>query len=299
MGTTVIRGAAGMPRGRVAAQQGVRARAALGRGLLYLVLVVGSLVYLLPLLWLVSTSLKDDQQVFVFPPEWIPNPVRLDNYASAWAYADFTRYLGKTLQVTVLTVIGRTVSAAFVAYGFARIRFPGRDKLFLLVLATLMLPEIVLLIPQFVEFRVLGWVNTFKPLIVPAWFGGGAFSIFLLRQFFLTIPVELADAARIDGAGEVSILTRVILPLSQPALATVAIFAFMGAWNDFMGPLIYLNSDKKWTMTLGLQHFIQTHTTQWTYLMAISALMVVPVIVTFFFAQKQFIQGVVLTGTKG
>jgi multiple sugar transport system permease protein len=296
MGATIAHDASQVD---VAAAPRFRAGVLARRFVLYVVLIGGSLIFILPLVWLVSTSLKPDTQVFRYPPEWIPRPIQLANYADAWDYANFTVYMRNTVYITVLSVLGRTVSACFVAYGFARLRFPGRNQLFLLVLATLMLPEIVLLIPQFVEFRIFGWINSFSPLIVPTWFGGGAFYIFLLRQFFLTIPMELSDAAKIDGAGDLAILTRIIVPLSKPALATVAIFAFMGAWNDFMGPLIYLNSDKNWTMTLGLQHFIQTHTTQWTYLMAISTLMVIPVILVFFFAQKQFIQGVVLTGSKG
>jgi len=195
-------------------------------------------------------------------------------------------------------MLGQLLSASAVAYGFARLRFPGRDILFIVVLATMMLPGVVTLIPTYILFQKLGWLNTFLPLIVPAYFGA-PFFIFLLRQFFRSIPMELSEAAKIDGASNLRILLQLILPLSRPALATLLIFSFTGNWNDFLGPLIYLNTQDKYTLTIGLQVFLQQNSTQFQYLMAISFLMSLPIIVVFFFAQQHFVRGIVMSGIKG
>ena len=276
-------------------------RKILHQTVLYLLLIGLGAVFALPLGWLVSTSLKSDQEVFRWPPRWIPNPIMWSNYIEGWTMYAFNTYLRNTVTITGLAGIGQVFSAAAVAYGFARLRFPGRDLLFAIVLATLMLPGVVTLVPLYLLFKQIRWIDTFLPLIVPAYFGGGPFFIFLLRQFFMTIPLDLSDAARIDGASDFGIFTHVMLPLSKPGLATVAIFSFMHHWNDFMGPLIYLNSENKRTLTLGLRDFIvvSNQRTEFQYLMAVSTLTILPVILVFFLAQKYFIQGVVLSGIKG
>jgi multiple sugar transport system permease protein len=276
-----------------------RRRHLLRQAILYVILVPLSLVFAAPLFWMISTALKDNSQLGAWPPVWVPDPVLWDNFVKAWTSSPFDVYLRNTLTITILAMIGQMVSASAVAYGFARLRFPGRDFLFIVVLATMMLPGVVTLIPSYILFKQLGWLDTFLPLIVPAYFGGGAFFIFMLRQFFKTIPMELSEAAKIDGASNFRIFVQIVLPLARPALATVAIFAFMGHWNDFMAPLIYLNSDQNLTLTLGMRRFMQTYQTQFQYLMAISTLMTLPVILIFFFAQQYFVQGVVMSGLKG
>jgi ABC-type glycerol-3-phosphate transport system permease component len=251
---------------------------------------------------MVSSSLKLEQRVFQFPPELIPNPVRLANYVEALTYKPFPLYLKNTVTLVVLNELAIVLSASFCAYGFARIRFVGRDLWFGVVLATLMVPYVVMMVPQFVIFTQLHWIDTFFPLTVPFFFGGGAFNIFLLRQFFRTIPEELADSARIDGCSEFGIYWRIMLPLAKPALITVAIFTFFGTWNDFMAPLLYLNSPEKFTLSIGLATFrsaLQTGRTRWDLLMAFSTAMTLPVVVVFFLAQRYFVRGVVLTGLKG
>ncbi len=261
-------------------------------------LIALSVVSLLPFAWMVATSLKTDSQVHAYPPVWLPSPLLWANYPKAIHYIPFLHYMANTLFVCFFTVLGTLVSCSLVAYSFAKIRWPGRDALFVLVLATLMLPGQVTMIPVFVIFRWLGWIGSYKPLIVPHFFGS-AFFIFLLRQFFLTIPQELSDAAKVDGAGELSIYRKVILPLSKPALITVGLFTFIGAWNDFLGPLLYLNDDSKYTLSLGLQQFVGQHGQEWQLLMAAATVMVLPIIILFLTAQKSFVKGIALTGLKG
>ena len=269
-------------------------------GLVSLIVVVtGALIFSIPFVWLMSTALKSREQLFVWPPVWIPSPVAWENFPNAWNYATFDVYLINTLIVTITAMIGTVLSASLVAFGFARLRFPGKDFLFLCVIATLMLPYAVTLIPVYILFSKLGWINTFLPLIVPSFFGGGAFSIFLLRQFFRTIPKDLEDAARIDGASTWRIWWTIFIPLSKPAIATVAIFNFIFHWNEFLAPLIYLHDQKKYTLAIGLQQFLSEHTAEWDLLMAASAMMTLPLVVIFFFAQRYFIQGIVMTGLKG
>jgi ABC-type glycerol-3-phosphate transport system permease component len=267
--------------------------------MIWAILLLGSVVMLMPFLWLVSSSLKLENQIFIFPPEWIPNPVRFQNYVDALTYKPFGTYISNTLFIVVLNMVAILGSASFCAYGFARIRFPGRDFWFAIVLSTMMVPYFVLMVPQFVIFTRLGWVNSFLPLTVPFFFGGGAFNIFLLRQFFRTLPEELADAARIDGCNEFTIYARIMLPLAKPALATVAIFTFLNGWNDFLGPLLYLSSPEKFTVAIGLATFRSVMRTRWDLLMAASTAMILPVVILFFFAQRYFIQGIVLSGLKG
>jgi multiple sugar transport system permease protein len=264
----------------------------------HVLLLALGLFFFLPFYWLVSTSLKADSEVFAMPPVWIPKSPQWGNFARAVTYVPFGMYLKNTLEICVLSVIGAVASSSLVAYSLSRLRWPGRDTLFLVLVATMMLPGQVTMIPVFAIFRTLGWIDTIKPLVVPH-FLGTAFYIFMLRQFFMTIPFELSDAARIDGCSEWDIYRRVILPLSRPALATVALFTFINAWNDFGGPLLYLNDERKATLSLGLQQFVSQHGAEWSLLMAASTLMTVPIIVLFFLAQRTFIQGITLTGIKG
>lgn len=269
------------------------------RVLVLTVLVIGAVVMMLPLVWMISSSLKLEQRVFEFPPQLIPNPVRFANYVDALTYKPFHIYIRNTLILVGLNEIAILLSASFCAYGFARLRFPGRDAWFGVVLATMMVPGVVLMVPSFVIFSRLKWIDTFLPLTVPYFFGGGAFNIFLLRQFFRTIPEDLADAARIDGCTEYGIYARIMMPLAKPALTTVAIFCFIGTWNDFMGPLLYLNSPDKFTVSRGLAQFRSVMYTRWDLLMAASTAMTLPIVLVFFAAQRYFVQGVVLTGLKG
>jgi multiple sugar transport system permease protein len=275
--------------------------------LVHLALLVVSLAALLPFAWMLSTSLKTPETAMAFPPSFVPDPVRPHNYADVLnnPKADFLLWTRNTLVVAVLGVTGTVVSSALVAYGFARIKFKGRGVMFAVMLATMMIPFPVTMVSLFAIFRFLGdftgepWLGTFKPLWVPAWFGS-AFNIFLLRQFFLTIPEDLSEAARIDGCGELGIFCRVILPLSRPALAVVALFSFMGVWNDFLGPLVYLQRPEQFTLALGLQNFQSQHGgTNWPQLMAASVMVLCPVLLLFFLAQRTFIEGISTTGMKG
>jgi multiple sugar transport system permease protein len=268
------------------------------RLLVYSLLALGTVVFMLPFYWMVISSLKPSYAVLKVPPDWLPIPPRWENFPEALTYVPFGRYTLNTLLVTVFSVIGTLFSSTLVAYGFARLRAPGKNALFLLLLATMMLPYPVTMVPVFVIFSKLGWINTFRPLIVPT-FLGVPFYIFLLRQFFMTIPRELEDAARIDGANTLQIIWHVIVPLSKPALAAVAIFTFQSTWNDFLGPLIYLNDQSRYTISLGLSFFRSTYQVNWAYLMAASLVTMLPIIVVFFFAQRVFIQGITLTGIKG
>jgi len=274
--------------------------------LMQLALLTASALFIFPLLWLISTSLKPIEEALHDPPVWIPSRILWHNYPDAFTYGSkelgyipFLVYARNTLILAVLTVSGAVASNALVAYAFARMRWPGRDFLFAVTLATMMVPFPVLMVPTYGLFKALGWIGTFRPLWVPAWFGN-AFSIFLLRQFFRTIPFELSEAAKIDGCSEWGIFRQVILPLAKPALAVVALFTFMGTWNDFMGPLIYLIDQKTFTLGLGLQAYQSQHGgTPWNLLMAATTMVIAPVLILFFLAQKQFIQGIAMTGLKG
>lgn len=264
----------------------------------HVVLVALSIVFVIPFLWLLSTSFKIDTQIFHFPPVWIPSPVTFNQYYLAVTTIPFFIYLRNTVIYCAGSVIGVLISCPLVAYGLARIRWPGRDALFLITIGLLLLPYQVTLVPLFIVFRTLGWVGTFLPLVVPHFFGN-AFFIFLLRQFMMTIPMDLSDAARMDGAGELRTFWSIVLPLLRPALATVGLFQFQAAWNDFLGPLIYLTDQATYTISLGLQQYNTEHGTQWGQLMAASVLLTLPIIVLFFFTQRTFIQGITLTGIKG
>lgn len=275
-------------------------RLRLSRVILYLVISVGAIVIFFPFFWQVSTSLKSPDDVFQWPPIWIPIPPHPENYLQVAEVVPLFLYIRNSLFISGMVIIGTLLSCSLAAYSFARLRFPGRDLLFMILISPMILPAAVTMVPQFVLFQKLGWYNSYKPLIVPAFFGS-AFFIFLLRQFFMSISLELEDAARIDGAGYLTCFLRIILPLAKPALATAAIFSFMWTWNDFFGPLIYLSDTRLFTLPLGLIFFqgsprsaIQIH-----LLMATSVIISIPCVIVYFFAQRLFIQGIVFTGLKG
>lgn len=271
-----------------------------GKVVLYTLLIALSLLFLMPFIWMVSTSVKDTAQTYHVPPIWIPHPLRLQNYPEALAAQPFNLYFLNTIQFAVFSTFGAVVSASVVAYGFSRIQWRGRNALFFICICTLMIPFQVRMIPLYLIFRNLHWLNSYLPLIVPAYFGN-AYFIFLLRQFFLSLPGELSDAARIDGAGEVTIFTRIIFPLARPAIAVVALFQFIGAWNDYLGPLIYINQPDKFPISLGLQQFQGQFVEKlaWPYLMAASTVTILPIVVVFFIAQRTFIEGIAISGIKG
>ncbi len=271
-----------------------------GRVMLYALLVGVSLWYLAPLFWMFMTSFMPLEQVGIFPPEWIPRQWQFHNYTDALDFWDFGNSLKNTLIITIFSLIGDLVSSTLVAYGFARFRFPFRDALFLILLATLMLPFAVRLIPVYIVYNKIVWVNTFWPLIAPNYFGS-AFFIFICRQFFLGIPQDLLDAAKIDGASEFRIFTQVMVPLAKPAIVVIAILSYQNSWNDFLGPLIYLQDAKLHTLAVGLYKFqsLPGQGGQYHLQMAASVMMVMPVLIVFFLFQKQFIQGANLSGMKG
>jgi len=267
--------------------------------LTYLFLIVGSLIMLIPFFWMIVSSLKDQISIFAYPPKFFPDTFNFSNYAEAMSKIKFGLLLKNTLIIVVFGIVGQVVSSTLVAYGFARFNAPGKNALFVLLMATMMLPWVVTMIPAFVLFRELNWVNTYYPLIVPL-FGGNAFFIFLLRQFLLGITRELDEAAKIDGCSSFGILIRILIPLSGPALATIIIFSFNGLWSDFLGPWIYLNNPDKFTMALGLHLFKGSHSeVPWHLVMSASVLFTLPVIAVFFFAQRAFTEGIVMSGVKG
>jgi len=265
----------------------------------YAALVALAAVFVLPVAWMLSTGLKDLSSVAQFPPQLIPQPALWSNFATAVTVVPFLHYMSNSALYTAASLVGDVLSSAFVAYAFARLRCRYREPMFLLVLATMMVPSQVQLIPQFILFKWLGWLNTYLPLIVPTYFGS-PFLIFLLRQAFRSIPAELDEAAKIDGANHLTIWWRLILPLSTPALAAVAIFSFMFHWSDFLGPLIYLNSNDLYPVSLGLQQYTAAFGgTQWNMLMAASLVAVLPCLVIFFLAQRYLVQGIMIGGVKG
>jgi ABC-type glycerol-3-phosphate transport system permease component len=279
------------------ARASVRARWAHGAVHAALLFVAG--LSLIPLVYMVSTSLKAEGLEYEFPIRWIPEPVVLGNYAQAFSSVPTLTFLRNTLIVSLTTIAGELITGSLAAYGFARLRFPGRNVLFMVMLSTLMLPYFVTMIPLFVLFKTLGWTNTLLPLIVPSFFGGRPIAIFLLRQFFLTLPTELDDAAKIDGAGFFRIWWSVLLPLTRPALATVAILSLVYHWNDFLAPLIYLNSENNFTLALGIRLFRDQYRTFFNLTMAYATMMTLPILTVFFLFQKYFIRGISMTGLTG
>ena len=278
-----------------------------GKFVVWLLLITISISFIIPLLWMISTSLKEPSDLFGM--RWIPSRLAWENYRDAFSFGMWTDWTMNTIVITVMSVIGMVISSSMVAYSFARLRWRGRDTLFSLVLATMMLPSVVTMIPQFVLFAKLPafgfqdsrvWTNTFLPLIVPAW-TGNAFNIFLIRQFMRSIPLELSDAAKMNGANELRTWWSIIMPLSTPVIATVAIFTFQGAWQDFMGPLLYLQSEDKYTLQLGLRQFEAAAggLPAWNWLMAASLLVMLPVLTVFLFFQRYFIEGISFSGMGG
>src|SRR3954447_9163337 len=264
----------------------------------YIALIGLSATFLAPLVWMLSTSLKTGPQAVATPPVWIPQPIVWGNYPDALSRIDFPIALRNSLLYAIPAVVGTVISCSLVAYGFARVRWPGRDIVFLILLATMMLPTQVTFIPLYVTFSKLGWIGTYLPLLIPT-FLGNPFFIFLLRQFFRSIPDELSDAARIDGASELRILWRIIVPLSWPALITVALFTFIDKWGDFFGPLIYLKNPELYPLSIALQSFQSSHKTEWPLVMAAAAVIALPLVVIYFLAQKKFVEGITFSGLKG
>ncbi|MCD6519775.1 MAG: carbohydrate ABC transporter permease [Anaerolineae bacterium] len=271
------------------------------QGITYFLCLTLGLIFMAPFFWAFFSALKDPFEIFEFPPRLFPSVWRWGNFVEIWVRVPFAKWTVNTLLVCILSLIGQVSTATLVAYGFSRFRFPGREKLFLLVLSTMMLPFQVTLIPLYLMYRAINWLDTLKPLIVPNYFGGGAFYIFLIRQFLMTVPRDLDEAAKIDGAGSFRILWQVILPLIKPALLTVTIFSFMSNWNNFLGPLFFLNDPEKFTLSLGLRYFQGLPTSgepKQHLLMAASITMTIPVLILFFFTQRYFVQGIITTGIK-
>ncbi len=264
----------------------------------YTMLIAVAALLILPLYWMISTALKSPRQMFELPPVWVPNPLEFNNFVQVFQEVPFGRFLLNTIIIVALNILGELFAVTLVAYGFARIRFPGRSILFLLMLSTLMIPYHVTLVPRFILFAKLGWINTYLPLTVPA-FTGSAFLIFLVRQYMMSIPFDLDEAAYIDGATRFGVFWRIILPLSRPALVLVVVFTFVGTWNDFLQPLIYLNDPNMFTVSLGLSFFQGARETNWNLLMAGSLLATIPPLILFFIAQRQLIGGISIEGLKG
>jgi multiple sugar transport system permease protein len=270
----------------------------IGQGIVLLILSFMAVLFILPFFWMLSSSLKINAQLFMFPPVWIPNPIHWPNFKNAVTMIPFLTYFRNTIFLVVMNIIGIAFSCTLVGYGFGRIRWPGRQIVFYLVLSTMLVPFFLRIIPLFILYRKLHWIDTFFPLFVPAYFGN-PFYIFIMKEFFGTIPDELTDAGRIDGCNEFGIFRRVILPLTKPAVATIVLFEMMFVWHDFIRPLIYLNSQENYTLALGLQQFFTLYGAEWGPLMAAASLITIPIVVAFFFTQRTFIEGIHLTGLKG
>lgn len=278
---------------------GARQATLLFRIFAFAVVCAGALSMLLPFVWMLVTSLKPPEEVFLYPPRWWPSQVRWQNYTEGLTILPFRQWYLNTILITVVSTLGDLVTASLVGYAFARLRAPGRDFLFMLVISTMLLPQQVTMIPVFLIFRGLRAIDTFVPLTLRSWLGGGAFNIFLCRQFFLTLPLELDDAARIDGCGVLGIYWRIILPLSRPVLAAVTAFASVAKWNEFLDPVIYLQSRAKYVVSIGLRLFQDYQATSYHWLMAAAVVTMLPCLLIFFLAQKSFVQGIATTGLKG
>jgi multiple sugar transport system permease protein len=287
----------------------VNLRSVVGKGIIYLLLALFSLFVLVPFAYMLSTSLKAENQLFVFPIRWIPDPVMWQNYAQSFFNLGriapgmtFWRIMSNTLFITILAMAGELVAVTLVAYGFARFRFPGRDVLFFIMLATMMLPGIITLIPTFLIWRNLKMIDTYGPLVLGSWFGGGAWAVFMLRQFMLSIPKDFEEAAVLDGANTFQIYYMLILPLIKPAILALAVLIFQGNWNNFQGPLIYLNTTLKFPIVVALKFFqesLSKEAPKWHYMMAMSTVMAAPILLLFFIAQRYFIEGLTVGGIKG
>ncbi len=277
----------------------------LGRTLLYVIAIAASILFMIPFAWTLFSSLKSPSELYMFPPRWFPATPRFYNYVEVFNLSPFARWLWNSVVVAGLATFGAVLSAAVTGYSFARFRYPGRNLIFILTLSTLMLPAEVTLIPLYLLFNKIGWLDTYKPLIVPSFFGGGAFLIFMMRQFFLTIPMDLDEAARIDGAGYLRIFLQILLPLSIPALVTAAIITFIADWNAFLFPYIILNTKELFTIGIGIKYFqtiasnIDSMEPRENLLMAAGMMMTAPIILLFFVAQRYFVRGIVMSGIKG
>ncbi|MEK3890771.1 carbohydrate ABC transporter permease [Bacillus sp. FSL K6-3431] len=264
----------------------------------HIVLIVASLFFLVPFFWMLSTSMKPLTELFSYPPTWIPDVFEWKNYSNATKYIPFFTYLKNTGVITILSTLGAILSCPLVAYSFAKLNWKGRDVLFVLTIAVMMIPMQVTMIPLFILFYKIGLVGTSLPLIIPSFFGV-PFYIFLLRQFFMGLPNELRESARIDGANEFRIYWQIMLPLAKPAVLAVGLFQFIASWTDFIGPLLYLTNSNQYTLSLGLQEFQSQMGTEWGMMMAVAVMMTLPIIVLFFFMQKTFIRGITFSGIKG
>lgn len=271
----------------------------INRILIYLLLIAGSILCLMPLIWMVRSSLMTNVEIFMVPIRWIPEKIQWKNYVEVFTTLPFLTYYANSLKLVFFVVIGAVLTSSLCAYGLSRVDWFGKNVVFACIMGSMMLPTAVTIIPTFLMFRKIGLTNSLLPLIIPAWLGGGAFYIFLLRQFFLSIPRDIDEAAYIDGATHFQIYSRIILPLTKPALVVVGMFAFMNTWNDFLGPLIYLNSDDKYTVALGLQLFIGSYRAEWQLMMAAACLVVIPAIIVFMLGQRYLIEGITMTGVKG
>ncbi len=270
----------------------------LKKGIIYLFLILFAMGFLLPFFFLLTGSFKTSSELFAVPFHWLPKRFTLENYQQVFTKIPFFRYLRNTVIIVVLNIIGAIISNSLIAYGFSRLRWPGRDKIFMIVIATMILPYQVTLIPLYLMYTKVGWIGTFLPLTLPGFFGN-AFFIFLMRQFLVGIPKEITESARIDGASEFTIFLKLIMPISKPVLATVAIMSFMNSWKDFLGPLVFLGSDKLYTLSLAASMLRSNLNPNWELLLALGVVMVLPVLILFFVLQKYFIQGITMSGIKG
>jgi len=268
------------------------------KALAYVLLALMVLSTLFPFFWMVSTSLKQEQRVFRIPMEWLPNPVMWENYVYIFTTMPFGSFVANSFKISILSCLGEILSCSLAAYAFARIPFPGRNALFVIILGTMMVPFQVRMIPTYLVMHRLHWIDTHLPLWVPAWLGG-AYGTFLIRQYMLTLPQELMDAAKIDGCAHFGIYWRIVMPLAKPVLATLALLGFMYSWNSLLGPLLYLNTESKFTLTLALTRFRGHNYTYWTKMMAGATVSLIPAATLFLFTQQYFVQGVTLTGLKG
>lgn len=295
-----VTSAKGAPSPRQPALRSRRGRRRLGASLgKHSVLIVLSAMFALPLVWMVGTSFKTAQQALTLPVVWWPHPFLWSNYPDLFAALPYFRFFWNTFLYAAITIVGVCISSSLTAYGFSRLRWPGRDAVFYVMLMTLILPFVCTLIPLFVMYKRFGWIGSYLPLEVPTFFGSSVFSTFLLRQFFMTIPQSLSEAARIDGASEFYIYRRIILPLAKPAMATVILFQFIYCWNDYLGPLVYISNQNSYPLSLGLALILGDYTTNWAWVMAGATAATAPIVILFFLTQRTFIQGIALTGTKG
>lgn len=274
-----------------------KGRFSLSKTAVYILLTIGALVMIIPFVWMLSTSLKDQQQLFAWPPSWLPNPFIWKNYTDVWTRINFSLYGWNTIKITVAVTVGRLILCSMAGYGFARMKFPGKDFLFMLTLATMMISSQITIVPNFIIMRYLGLVDTHLGVILPQLADG--FSIFLMRQFFLTFPYELEDAAKLDGCNPLMFYLRILIPNSKPILATLAVMTFQGVWNDFLWPLVMLTSPAKRTLAVGLSYLVGQYTTRWDLQMAGSVLTVLPILLLYFVLQKYFVQSIKMTGLKG